>query len=60
MGEEIGGRPLLILGALLLLSGIQLVTVGLVAELQMRTYFESQEKKPYNVKDVYQGGEKVD
>ena len=60
MGEEIGGRPLLILGALLLLSGIQLVTVGLVAELQMRTYFESQEKKPYNVKDIYHGGEKVD
>jgi len=58
MGEQIGGRPLLILGALLLLSGIQLVTVGLVAELQMRTYFESQEKKPYNVKDIYQGGEK--
>jgi len=59
MGEEIGGRPLLILGVLLLLSGIQLVTVGLVAELQMRTYFESQEKKPYNVKGIYQGGEKI-
>jgi len=50
MGEDIGDRPLLILGLLLTLSGIQLITTGFIADLIMRTYYESQGKKPYNVK----------
>jgi hypothetical protein len=54
-GEDIGGRPLLILGALLLLAGIHLITFGIIAELLMRIYFESQNKKPYNIKEVYIG-----
>lgn len=51
-GEDIGGRPLLTLGVLLTLGGIQLITTGFVAELIMRTYFESQNKKPYTIKEV--------
>lgn len=54
MGEDIWGRPLLILGITLLLGGIQLVTIGIVAELIVRTYFESQNKKTYRVKEVVQ------
>jgi len=53
MGQEIGGKPLLILGLILLLGGIQLITIGIVAELNVRTYFESQNKKTYNVRKVY-------
>ncbi|MFK7899698.1 MAG: glycosyltransferase family 2 protein [Cyclobacteriaceae bacterium] len=59
IGEEIGGRPILLLGVLLVISGIQLITVGLIAELQMRTYYESQDKKPYTIRNVYVGGEKT-
>ncbi len=55
-GEEIGGRPLLVLGITLVLGGIQLVTIGIVAELIVRTYFESQNKKTYRIKETFQGG----
>lgn len=55
LGKEIGGRPLLILGITLILGGIQLITIGIVAELIVRTYFESQDKKTYRVKEVFVG-----
>jgi glycosyltransferase involved in cell wall biosynthesis len=51
-GKDIWGKPLLLLGILLLLAGIQLITTGLIAELLMRTYYESQGKKPYNIRSV--------
>lgn len=54
-GHDIGDRPLLILGILLVLVGIQLITTGFVAELIMRTYYESQEKTPYTVKEEVAG-----
>jgi glycosyltransferase involved in cell wall biosynthesis len=50
MGQEIWGKPLLILGLMLLLGGIQLITTGIVVEILMRTYFESQEKRPYRIR----------
>lgn len=53
MGEDIWGRPLLILGVSLVLGGIQFLTLGVIAELIMRTYYESQHKKIYNVKEVF-------
>lgn len=52
MGEDIWGRPLIILGMMLLFGGIQFITIGIVVEIQMRTYFESQQKKPYKVRKV--------
>ena len=55
-GHDIGTKPLLILGAILLLAGIQLVSIGIFAELQMRTYYEAQDKKPYKIKRII-GGE---
>ena len=51
-GEAIGGRPALIFGALLFLTGVILVSFGLVAELMVRTYHESQGKRTYVVKEV--------
>ena len=50
--EAIGGRPLLLLGALLFLTGVTLVSFGLVAELMVRTYHESQGKRTYVVKEL--------
>src|SRR5215216_2062439 len=54
LGHDIWGKPLLILGLIFLLGGIQLITIGILAEIAVRTYFESQQKKTYNVRKVYQ------
>ena len=55
MGEDIWGRPIMIVGFIMLLGGIQLITTGIIAEIIVRTYFESQNKKTYSVKSIYQG-----
>lgn len=55
MGQDIWGKPLLILALMLVVAGIQLVTFGIIVEIQMRTYFESQDKRPYRVRRVYGG-----
>ena len=52
LGHDIWGKPLLLLGALLVMGGIQFITIGIIAELQMRTYYESQQKKPYRIKRI--------
>lgn len=54
LGHDIWGRPLLILGMLLLLAGIQLIALGILSEMQVRTYYESQGKKPYRVREVHE------
>ena len=51
-GEDIGGRPLLLLGALLIITGIVLAGLGLLGELVVRTYYESSGKKIYAVREV--------
>ncbi|NPA12583.1 MAG: glycosyltransferase family 2 protein [Aquificae bacterium] len=51
-GADIGNRPLLIFGVLFVLSGIQLISTGIVAELITRTYYEAQGKRPYIIKEI--------
>jgi glycosyltransferase involved in cell wall biosynthesis len=53
LGQDIGGKPLLILGLIFLLGGIQLITIGIIAEISVRTYFEAGNKKTYQVRKVY-------
>ncbi|MBL7846809.1 MAG: glycosyltransferase family 2 protein [Cyclobacteriaceae bacterium] len=55
MGQDIWGRPLMILGVLLVLAGIQFLTFGLLAELMMRSYYESTRKKIYTIKSEFVG-----
>ncbi|MEM9931341.1 MAG: glycosyltransferase family 2 protein [Bacteroidota bacterium] len=55
LGQDIWGKPLLILGAILLLGGIQLITVGIIVEVLMRTYYESQDKRPYRIRNIKRG-----
>ncbi len=50
--EEIGGRPLLLLGVLLIIVGIQLIGMGLISEILVRVYHESQRKPIYVVKKI--------
>ena len=52
LGEAIADRPLLLLGMLLAFAGMQLLTLGLLAELQARTYHESQGKPTYVVREI--------
>jgi glycosyltransferase involved in cell wall biosynthesis len=55
MGGDIWGRPILILAVTLVLAGIQFLIFGLLAELMMRIYYKSQNKKTYAVKEVFIG-----
>jgi dolichol-phosphate mannosyltransferase len=59
-GQDIGGRPLLILGAILFLGGLQIIIFGFLAEIMMRIYYESQQKPSYRIKASYQGGTEVE
>ncbi|NPA32170.1 MAG: glycosyltransferase family 2 protein [Aquificae bacterium] len=52
MGQDIGHRPLLILSVLLILSGIQLISTGIIAELIVRTYYETRGEKPYIIEET--------
>jgi len=52
---DIGNRPLLSVAVLAILAGVQLFCFGLLAELQMRTYHESQGRPIYRVRDTLRG-----
>lgn len=58
-GQDIWNRPLLMLGVILFLGGIQFITIGILAEINMRTYFESQQKKTYLVRKIYSGSKEI-
>jgi glycosyltransferase involved in cell wall biosynthesis len=51
LGHPIGGRPLLLLGALLTLIGVQLLATGVLGELLTRVYHEPQGRRQYVLKD---------
>jgi glycosyltransferase involved in cell wall biosynthesis len=59
LGESIGNRPLLTLAVLLVLAGLELFCFGLLAELMMRTYHESQGRTIYRVREVVEPKETV-
>jgi glycosyltransferase involved in cell wall biosynthesis len=50
--QAIADRPLLLLGVMLVFIGVQLVTFGLLAEVMARTYYESQDKPTYVIREV--------
>lgn len=51
-GRNIGGRPLLLLGVLMIIVGIQLIGMGLLGEMIVRVYHESQRKPIYVIKKI--------
>ena len=53
IGNEIGDRPLVFLGVLFVVMGIQFYTSGIIIDLQMRTYFESQKQKPFKIRKIH-------
>ena len=50
--SSLANRPLLLFGILLVFTGVQLITLGLLAEMQVRTYHESQDKQTYVIREV--------
>ena len=54
MGQDIWGRPLLILSIMLVVIGIQIFSIGITYDLMMKTYYESQNKKPYKIRKIHQ------
>jgi len=58
--ESIGNRPALLFGILLAFTGVQLVTLGLLAEMQARTYHESQNKPIYAIREVLEKSSRAD
>lgn len=51
LDEDIGGRPMLLAGALLVVVAVQFLTTGVISEMMARTYFESSARKPYIVRE---------
>lgn len=54
-GQDIGNRPLLLLAILLVIVGVQFISMGFLGELVVRTYYESQNKPIYAVREVLDG-----
>lgn len=51
LGQNIGDRPLLILVVMLVILGVQMISIGLVAEIVVRTYHEAQQKPIYMIRE---------
>ncbi len=57
-GVPMGTRPMMVLGVMLVLMGLQFLMFGLLAEVMTRTYYESQNKETYVIRRIRQGGTK--
>jgi hypothetical protein len=51
-GVPLGDRPMLMMAVLVIFIGVQFITIGLISELQVRTYHESQNKPIYYVRNI--------
>ena len=52
LGIRLGGRPIVLLAVVLGIVGVQFVSIGLLGEMLMRTYHESQAKPIFRVREV--------
>jgi glycosyltransferase involved in cell wall biosynthesis len=50
LGEDIGGRPLFLIGILFLIAAVQMLTTGVLAELMSRVFFQSSNTKGYSLR----------
>ncbi|MDD5393238.1 MAG: glycosyltransferase family 2 protein [Thiothrix sp.] len=50
LGNDIGGRPLLLVGVMLVITSIQFLTTGIIAEMLSRIYFESSSRNAYVIR----------
>jgi len=57
MGDDIGTRPLLMVGIVFMLSSVQLITTGILAEMIARTYYRDDTSPNYIVRQIFDGSE---
>jgi glycosyltransferase involved in cell wall biosynthesis len=55
MGNDIGTRPLFLIGVMLFLSAVQMITTGILAEMIARTYYRDDNSLSYIVREIYEG-----
>jgi hypothetical protein len=55
LGVPMGNRPMMVLGVMLVLMGLQFLMFGLLAEVMTRTYYESQNKETYVIRRIREG-----
>jgi len=58
--QGIADRPLLLAGTVLLVTGVQFIVLGLLAEMLARTYHESQDKPVYVIREVLEAPEGIE
>lgn len=49
---DMTGNPLLIVTVVFILVAVQLISIGILAEINVRTYYESQDKKTYSIREI--------
>lgn len=55
LGESLGDRPILLLVVMMIILGVQMISIGLLAEIMIRNYYEPQEKKIYAIREQLGG-----
>ena len=50
LGQDIGGRPLLLLAILLIVIAVQFLTTGVLSEMVSHTYYEASDQRPYMIR----------
>ncbi|MCJ8507628.1 glycosyltransferase family 2 protein [Rhizobium lemnae] len=53
LGNDIGTRPLFLVGIMLFLSSVQMITTGILAEMLARVYFKDDSSLSYVVREIY-------
>lgn len=59
LGEDIGGRPLLLVGVVLMIAALQFLTTGILAEMLARTYFEAAGRNAYTIRETDEQAERA-
>jgi len=59
LGVRLAGRPVVLLAILLVVVGVQFVSIGLLGEMLVRTYHESQAKPIYRVREIVEGSREL-
>jgi hypothetical protein len=57
LGVPLANRPIVLLGILMVVVGVQFVSLGLLGEMLVRTYHESQTKPVYRVREIIEPAE---
>ena len=56
MGYDVTGNPFFLLSALFVLVAMQFIAIGLLGEINVRTYYELQQKPTYVIRETFRGG----